>query len=211
MNKLLSIGNNKKLGKTVAIFNLPARKTCPGATTYCGKVCYAMKAERMYKGAREMRERNYQASLGPDFIGDMMMELAEFKGSKVRIHESGDFYDQAYLNKWIAIVSNFPDIIFLAYTKMYDRLDFRGIPGNLVVYASYDPTTLDKMGTQPSELHECVIEDAPIVHAPGTVFTQGRTDFWYRCDPVSKGHHNYCGVSCNVCWERTNNVIFQKH
>lgn len=206
MNKLLSIGNNKKLGKTVAIFNLPARKTCPGATAYCGKVCYAMKAERMYKGAREMRERNYQASLGPDFIGDMMMELAEFKGSKVRIHESGDFYDQAYLNKWIAIVANFPDITFLAYTKMYDKLDFRGIPGNLVVYASYDPTTVGMLGTMPAGLGQCLIVDPKYDPAPASAI-----DGWYRCAPVSKGHHNYCGVSCNVCWEGSNNVIFQKH
>jgi len=211
--KMLSIGCNSKLGKKIAIFNLPARKTCPGATAYCGKICYAMKAERMYKAAAAMRARNYEASLDSNFVFNMNTELLEFmkKGNQVRIHESGDFYSQTYLDAWINIAAYFPKISFLAYTKMYDKLDFSKKPANLVIYASYDPTTREKMGTQPPGLHECVIVDEPIVHAPGTVFAQDRTDFWYKCAPVTPGHHNYCGVSCTVCWAGSNNVIFQKH
>lgn len=32
---MLSIGNNIKMAKNVAVFNLPADITCPGATPYC--------------------------------------------------------------------------------------------------------------------------------------------------------------------------------
>jgi len=200
--KMLSIGNNSKLSKKVAIFNLPARKTCPGATSYCGPVCYAMKAERMYKGAREMRARNWDASLNVFFVKAMTEELKTFKGTQVRIHESGDFYDQDYLNKWISIAAALPRITFLAYTKMYDRLDFTLKPANLVVYASYDPTTAAKIGTVPAGLHECVIVDDASAAPAG----------WHVCLPLSQTNHkHYCGDSCTVCWAGSKNAVWLKH
>lgn len=200
--KLLSIGNNSKLSKKVGIFNLPARKTCPGATSYCGPVCYAMKAERMYKGAREMRARNYEAAMNGNFISLMTAELITFKGSQVRIHESGDFYDQMYLNDWIALATVFPKITFLAYTKMYDKLDFSSKPVNMVIYASYDPTTAAKIGTAPAGLHECVIVDDASAAPAG----------WHVCQPLSKTQHrHYCGDSCTVCWAGSKNAVWIKH
>ena len=202
--KMLSIGCNSKLGKKIAIFNLPARKTCPGATAYCGKICYAMKAERMYKAAAAMRHHNWDASLNVFFVQAMTDELKTFKGDKVRIHESGDWYSQEYLDKWIQIAAAFPKITFLAYTKSYN-LDFSKKPANLVIYASYDPTTQDKIGATPAGLHECVITD-PVYGCAGKTIAS-----WYHCPPISKTHRNYCGVSCNVCWAGSNNVIFQKH
>ena len=35
----------------------------------------------------------------------------------VRIHDSGDFYSIAYLNKWVDIAKANTDVIFYAYTK----------------------------------------------------------------------------------------------
>jgi hypothetical protein len=201
---MLSVGMNRKLGKNVGVFNLPARKTCPGATSYCGKICYAMKAERCYKSARDSREKNYQASLGLDFVTNMIAELTKFrtKGDKVRIHESGDFYSQEYLDKWIAIAATFPaSIVFLAYTKMYDRLDFSRKPENMIIYASYDPVTAAAIGTAPDGLKECIIVDDASKAPAG----------WHVCPPVSKNHHNYCGVSCTVCWAGSANAVWIKH
>jgi hypothetical protein len=198
---MLSVGMNRKLGKNVGVFNLPARKTCPGATSYCGSVCYAMKAERCYKSARESREKNYQASLDPSFSVLMYAELTKFKGSQVRIHESGDFYSQPYLNCWVTIAAAFPAITFLAYTKMYDRLDFSRKPENMIVYASYDPVTAAAIGTAPDGLKECIIVDDASKAPAG----------WHVCPPVSKNHHNYCGVSCTVCWAGSANAVWIKH
>lgn len=206
--KMLSIGCNSKLGKKIGVFNLPAIKTCPGSTTYCRQYCYARKAERQYPAARAMRERNYVFSQSPDFVSDMTLELTKFKGDKIRIHESGCFYSQEYLDKWITIASAFhASLTFLAYTKMYDKLDFSKKPDNLVVYASYDPTTETEITCAPSGMHKCLIVDNPASPAEAILMNDG----WYSCEPVSKTHRNYCGVSCNVCWVGSNNVVFQKH
>jgi hypothetical protein len=202
---MLSVGMNRKLGKDVGVFNLPARKTCPGKTKYCGKVCYAMKAERMYKGARESRVRNYKASKLVGFQNNMTEELIKFAtngGKQIRIHESGDFYNQGYLNKWMLIATSFPKITFLAYTKMFDKLDFSVKPDNMIVYASLDPSSFDKLGDVPDNLHASLIvedvKDAPIG--------------WYVCKPISQtGHHNYCGKSCKICWKGERNAVWIKH
>jgi hypothetical protein len=200
--KMLSIGNNSKLDKKTAIFNLPAVTTCPGSTSFCRKYCYALKAERLYKGAREMRKRNYDASLGPNFVRDMIIELTKFKGNHVRIHEGGEFYSQEYFNAWCNIVTQFPKITFLVYTKMYDKLDFSSKPVNMVIYASYDPTTAAKIGTAPAGLHECVIVDDASAAPAG----------WHVCQPLSKTQHrHYCGDSCTVCWAGSKNAVWIKH
>lgn len=199
---MLSIGMNRKLGKKVAVFNLPARKTCPGMTAYCGPICYAMKAERMYKQCKASRARNYKASLRPDFAIKMGKELDTFKGEYARIHEAGDYYNQRYLNKWLKIARSYPELTFLSYTKMYDRLDFSKKTSNFLVYSSLDPTSLHKLNTVKRIFKRCVIVDkAEDVRAKG----------WHVCPPVTKDHHNYCGVDCKVCWKGQDKVVWIKH
>jgi hypothetical protein len=51
-----------------------------------------------------------------------MIELIRRSGVKlVRVHESGDFYDREYAEKWSAIARALPDVIFFAYTKSPNR------------------------------------------------------------------------------------------
>lgn len=71
-----------------------------------------------------------------------MADLINKKPVKVfRIHESGDFYNQKYLDKWISIAKTFPNTVFYAYTKS-DRLDFSQLPGNFKIMISYDPSRM---------------------------------------------------------------------
>ena len=120
--KYLQLGN-RKLPITTAIFNLPSKVTCPGKTALCSKVCYATKAERMYKQVIPFRTKNLTLSQQEIFIEVITNEietLVEKKKLKtVRIHESGDFYSQKYLDKWLVIANKFPKIIFYAYTKSW--------------------------------------------------------------------------------------------
>jgi hypothetical protein len=116
---IFSLGN-RKLPNTTAIWNLPSGKTCPMATEQCKKWCYAKKAEKLYPQVLPFRERNLKLSQQDDFIKLVNKELSQVKNIKqVRIHESGDFYNQQYLNKWIKIAKTNPNIIFYAYTKCY--------------------------------------------------------------------------------------------
>jgi len=138
---MLNYGN-KKLPKTTGIFNIPSRITCPGRTAFCENKCYALKAERLYPQVLPFRKRNFEASRRPDFPDLMIKAIGSRPGkiNMIRIHESGDFYSQAYLDKWIRIAGAFPDLIFYAYTKSF-YLNFTGKPSNLILIASFDHTT----------------------------------------------------------------------
>ena len=160
----INFGGNHKLvnnDKTrFMIWNLPAVSTCPYATEHCKKACYACKAERMYPGCRESRERNYFKSRSTDFVRDMIftiraeLDTKKFAGKKVifRIHESGDFYNETYLRKWVKIASAFENddrITFIAYTKSIFYLPMVGYnseewPQNFIIRSSLWDDTCKK-------------------------------------------------------------------
>lgn len=133
---------NKKLPKDTLIFNLPARMTCPGRTEFCEKKCYALKAERLYKAVLPARQGNFEISRSAEFVRLMTdsinNQLKHIK--RVRVHESGDFYNQDYLDKWFEIASAFPGLTFYAYTKSF-HLNFVRKPSNFVLIASFDEAT----------------------------------------------------------------------
>lgn len=131
---------NKKLqpapGKyNFLIFNLPAVKTCPFATPSCVKLCYALKAERLYPNVKIARARNYAASLQDNFT-EVMIQLIDLYMNKpkyknipcyFRIHESGDFYSKEYYSKWIQIIEycrdKYSNLYFCFYTKSIAFID----------------------------------------------------------------------------------------
>lgn len=191
----LSVNMNRKLGKKIGIFNLPAGKTCPGATPECGRVCYARKAERMYKSAREKRELNLEFTKHPDFVALMVAEIHMRKLQMVRFHESGDVYAQVYLDKIFVICTLCPDVKFLMYTKSF-HLDFSKKPANLVVYWS---TTDSNVSMAPSGVRAHIV-------------LKGQTPpaGYITCDQGGLDKH-YCGVTCMTCWEGKHNVYFDQH
>lgn len=140
---------NKKLPKTTFIFNLPAKNTCPGKTPFCTLSCYALKAEIQYPATLPARKHNARLTRKENFSSLVIQAIAEnqfFKRDNrrkietVRIHESGDFYDQNYLEKWYFIALHFPKIIFYSYTKSF-KLNFTKKPKNFILLASFDDTT----------------------------------------------------------------------
>lgn len=127
---------NKKLvpNKKTAfiIWNLPSIVTCPYATPNCKKYCYARKAEIAYPNCLPSRERNFQESIKADFVTNMTYTILKIaKGTRkqeiiVRIHESGDFYNKAYTEKWLRIIERCKvdsRIKFIAYTKSFPYFD----------------------------------------------------------------------------------------
>ena len=109
--------------KKIVNFTLPALsskngfKTCPMASK-CAIGCYARSGAYRFSNVAIKHEANLQASLQSDFVTQVIAELNTIKPSLVRIHDSGDFYNEAYLLKWFAIAKNMPHIQFYAYTKM---------------------------------------------------------------------------------------------
>jgi hypothetical protein len=106
---------NKKLDKSIGIFNLPAGKdyTCENTC----KNCYAIKAQYLYPQVLPCRIRNFEASKQENFVSLMVALIVKAKFKVVRIHESGDFYSIEYMQKWDNIAKQLPEIKFYAYTK----------------------------------------------------------------------------------------------
>jgi len=116
-----------------AQFNLPARKTCPYATTLCKKFCYARRDER-HTSVRKNRALSLEISRRANFAECMIHTIKTAFMTKryrnacmvLRIHESGDFYSLEYLKKWISVFGYFESagysIIFCFYTKCFEYL-----------------------------------------------------------------------------------------
>lgn len=194
--KYLTRGNHK-LPNHTAIFDLPEIKTCPGATKECLSYCYAKKATKVYKAVAPKREWNFQASMKDNFVSEICNEIQRMRGLvDVRLHSAGDFYNQAYVNKWTDIVKAFPKIRFTFYTKSFHLYDFSKLRKckNVTAFASIDPTT-------------------PATRLP---YAKG----WKKATVIKKGDDNPKGYfvcpgsckTCNHCYKgNTSNVAFHQH
>jgi len=63
--------------------------------------------------------QNYVLSQDDDFSQYMGMALSDVFARVVRVHVAGDFYEKAYVQKWIRIVRRRPYIAFYAYTRSW--------------------------------------------------------------------------------------------
>lgn len=139
--KPFSIGN-LKLGKDTIIFNITSAMECPSAKLGLCQVpagkCYALKAERMYPSARGHRafQTQYWDSHTPEEIAEDIRKIIsrkrKVKIKYFRLSESGDFRDQADVEKFFKIASLVPEIKFYAYTARKD-LDFSNAPDNCTI------------------------------------------------------------------------------
>lgn len=186
---------NKKLPKSTLIFNLPAVITCPLRTKFCEVNCYALKAERQYKHVvLQARQWNLDKVQQGQFKR-LMIEVIETRYDKikqVRIHESGDFYNQAYLNDWFEVAREFPKLTFYAYTKSF-QLNFSKKPANFVLIASLDDTTNFRRIKLYNEQKEC-FDNAFIV-----VDRHAEADCIGDCS------------KCSRCWTQKGQTITVNH
>jgi hypothetical protein len=160
----LSKGNGKLSGDTL-IFSLPAGKTCPGADqcksmamldANTGKRyiqdgpntvfrCFAASSEVQYDAPFNNRADNYyqiQSALMislqncVELINSSIQKKRGKKTTKVRIHESGDFFSGVYLDAWIQVAQLNPDLKFYCYSKSLQLFLYLTLPTNFYVTAS---------------------------------------------------------------------------
>jgi hypothetical protein len=126
---------SKALGLRVFNFGIPAYKsasgklTCPMADE-CVKFCYAKKGAYIWSNVQPAFENRYQLSKTEDFIDAMNNEIKRKKPDYVRVHDSGDYYSKAYLQKWIQVAIHNPEVKFYSYTNMVDMILNTSLPGN---------------------------------------------------------------------------------
>ncbi len=124
--KRLSNGNAKL--HNILVFDLPAVQSCLNCES-CKGSCYALKAEVQYADCRVYRSTNlYLAKNEPEKLQALIEgQLNASRKNVVRIHGSGDFFSQEYIDLWAKIITNHPEKKFYAYTKVEDILDFSKI------------------------------------------------------------------------------------
>ena len=126
---------SKALGLRVFNFGIPAYKSASGKLTCpmadgCVKFCYAKKGAYIWSNVQPAFEKRYQLSKTDDFIDAMNSEIKRKKPDYVRVHDSGDYYSKAYLQKWIQIAIHNPDVKFYSYTNMVDMILNTSLPSN---------------------------------------------------------------------------------
>jgi hypothetical protein len=141
------VKNKKYYTGIVYEWNLPTGSTCPFALEckvivdrQTGKFdvkkgqyrCYAASPER-FPAVREHRWRNFE------YVKQGLKPIIPKECKAIRIHASGDFFNQAYFDMWLEIARENPNIEMWAYTKSLQYWVNRigDIPQNLILTASY--------------------------------------------------------------------------
>lgn len=214
----LSEGNSKLIPNKdtkFLIFNLPSKVTCPFATEHCKKFCYAVKSETMYPSVLPSRQKHLEESKQSDFVEKMVFTIEShlmrpsYKNAKkivVRIHESGDFYNQTYADKWLRIAEHFKNnkkVVFMAYTKSICFLannvysdNRKYIPSNMVVrFSVWDDTKDD---------YKWMAErwDFPTYSAVDKFTKDIPSQNRCLCRDCAK---------CGKCWNKTKNIVCEIH
>lgn len=194
----ISISKGNKKLKNIASFSLPPVESCL-FHKYCADKCYAKKAYKAYPNTKNAYDRNFRiVKENPDEFKKQIVEfLNNYPRKYFRIHVSGDYYSQAYLNMWIEIAKQFPNIHFMSFTKCYS-FDYSGKPDNMEVIFS----TFDNMpkGTS-NRIREKY--NKPIAHAG-------------ELNPDEKYYNNCVDdcSQCKVCWHLSDEgrgVFFHYH
>jgi len=195
----VSLGEgNAKVGD-VFTFSLPSRVTCPGASEWCLKHCYAHRYERLRPACRRAYQRNLILAQRTDGFVRVMTGIVPRIIPSMRIHVGGDFYSAQYCQAWFRICSALPHTKFWAYTRscVVPRLlpaleKLRALP-NVELFASIDPT----MPLPSKDWRIAFIETDERANGP-------------LCAEQT-GQHDSC-LACGYCFRTTKgNVVFRVH
>lgn len=162
-------------------FGIPAFRSETGLQTCvnakdCVSGCYARSGTYRFGNVVNAYEQRLKLTQEQDFIDIMVAEIklkslkSKAKGNKciIRIHDSGDFYNEAYLQKWIIIMNHCPDVKFYAYTKMVQMFQnyHLDMPNNFTVIFSQGGTE-DSLIDTSKHRHSRVFENETDLKAAG--------------------------------------------
>lgn len=170
---------NAKLGKNIFTFSLPAGHACPFANECLSKAdkltgkltdgpntqfrCFAASAEAVYPNVRLARWHNFDLlkKLTTVDATNLILQSLPKKANIVRIHVSGDFFNESYFLAWLQVAKLRPEVLFYAYTKslIYWVNYIKEIPTNLVLNAS-------EGGKLDAQILEHGLKFAKVVYSP---------------------------------------------
>lgn len=133
------ISNKKNNG-----FSLPPSKqfSCPGETTACAK-CYAKKGNFVFANTKRLQQDNWEVVNTEENIPAKLSNIMPKNSNIYRIHISGDFFSQEYVDMWADVIKAKPHTRFWAYTRSF-HLNFTKLTRlpNFTLWASADEYNL---------------------------------------------------------------------
>jgi hypothetical protein len=127
---------NAKLDKNIMLFSLIAGHACPFAKDCLSKVnfktgkledgpdtqfrCFSASSEALFPKVFEARKHNWdllRKLRSVDSMAELIHKSLPAKAKIVRVHVSGDFFNQTYFDAWMQVARMNPQTIFYAYTK----------------------------------------------------------------------------------------------
>lgn len=179
---------NAKLANTIGVWNLPAgQETCDREC----KGCYAIKAQKRFPAVLSSRQRNLEYSKTDEFSIELTRNM-----KFVRIHESGEFYSQEYIDKWYNIARGKPEVIFYTYTKRMNEFDFSKL-----------------LGLPNFVLHNSLLKDGSYNYGRDLEKLQNKCESSYVC-PATTGMAKGCCYDCWWCMDKANQgiqILFKEH
>ena len=110
---------NRKLDKSIYCFSIPPIMTCLNYKK-CFKTCYAVNIYDAYKEAKKSWDSNFILTKDSrKFINRILAEIKKRNPTVIRIHVSGDFYSQKYINSWFIIAKASPSVKFYGFSKCF--------------------------------------------------------------------------------------------
>jgi hypothetical protein len=166
-----TLSGAKYKDRPIPKFGIVAGHTCPQKGN-CFGTCYALQGQYdMNKNLITNNVNNWAAAERDDFVPKMSEHISKtvHPGSLFRIHDSGDFYSQDYLDKWRDIAKNHPDKTFYAYTKSLN-LNFDDIDKlpNFKIIRSIGGQQDDKI--DPSKPHAVIFPNIEELHKNGYTY-----------------------------------------
>ena len=120
----------------VKLSNGKNMNVCPNAGV-CASVCYARSGTYNFSNVKRRHVANLEYVLyeTDKWYAQMVAEVStpKMKGRHIRIHDAGDFFAEWYLDLWLKIAREVPDVTFYCYTKevsMFKRVVEPNCPDN---------------------------------------------------------------------------------
>ena len=189
----------------VSSFGLPARTTCPGAVFRPGSVCAACYADDRgryrfptVKNAHSHRLTWTMRMLAAGrFAPTLIDHISRLSEPYFRIHDSGDFFSNAYVEAWITIARALPLVRFWAPTHSWAIQGRRRRDGDALLEALRRLAALPNVTVRPSAR---LVGDRPPVIPGLNAGSAVTTDPSAANCPKSLRTPSNCGP-CRRCWD----------
>jgi hypothetical protein len=198
-------------------FAIPAGKNfgCIGETDVCASKCYAKKGNHLWPAVQNLLARNwkllkhFEANADSEGAVRALLEMIPEKAELFRIHESGDFFSQWYVDVWAEAIAARPNTKFWFYTRSF-TLDFSGMQSlrNATCWASTD-------SANENEALAFVKNHSFFRHAYGPIAkNEEKPEGSFFC-PATVGKLETAGAceKCRLCTDSrtTKHVAFRAH